>query len=1131
MTIRVSTLIATSKLVGRSSPPRLLRSRIAAPLTILCVLCALLTSCVGIAGAYSKLIPLGDFSSEHATGVAVDQSTGDVYVTNSEAFAQALNKFNATGGLLSPSPFGEGHFPSGAAVNPIDGDVYVLGNDVISYVGLGGGHFEPEIETYNPSGGLLSVFSVPRSGNGDLFGEPIGGGLFSEVQIASDSSGNVYVPVVVDNEVLEYDPGTCPVPSEPPEPCTPLKAFKGSGASALSEPTGVAVAPSGNVWVADKGNNRIEEFNPAGTVIGEIKSEETEGVQSIAVDGQGDVFALVINSVDSCTPLGLPCEHLVEYSASGAQIADIGAGSLLFAKGHEIPPSKNYRNTTMVAVDNATGRVYVTDAYNGVVWMFQPPAAPVLGQESAVEVGTSEAKLGAPVDPGGAQTTYRFEYDTREYREGEGPHGVSVPFPEGSAGEGLSSRTVWASAKGLAPGTTYHYRAIVTNALGTVVGPDETFTTETAAQVACPNEAVRGGYSAALPDCRAYELVTPLGKSAGQPENVLEAEQAEAYSSDDGDRFSFESTEVEPGSQSAGFEFLATRGASEWTTQSVLPLQSYTGDRCSWLGESHVVQYSADMTATIVYDNGAYAGPHSGGNDGEPNEKCLGEDREVVSGEPLTAENLLLRDNETGGYQLIDVTPPGVTPTNPKFFAASANLSVVLFEERAKLTPEAPSNTMNTYEWRAGVVRLFKFALPSGAPVAGSFVAFSDDGSEMFFTAGGNLYVSLNGGERTVQVDEARDGGSGPGGGGGFATVTPDGSQAFFTDEASAGLTGDTVAGSGTNLYSYDIDTGQLSDLTPVAHAGVSLVDIGEEGSYVYFTSGSVLSGAHANQIGEVAESGHSNLYVEHDGTITFVIQRGGADQEERFSFNGAFFGFQTTNSLTGYDTEGSPEIYLYSAAANRFKCATCNPSGEPGDGARFAGTLERGRQNPHFVSNDGQVFFDSGAPLLPRVTDGVTNVYEFDYGSGLHLISSGTSSSNSELLDSSPSGEDVFFLTRQALISGEVGEESDRVYDARVDGGFPEAAALPACTTADACRVASELQPAIFGEPSSQTFSGAGNIASPPSPPALKTVVKSKQCKKGFVKKKGKCIKKKQSKKATKAKKSNRATNERRGS
>ena len=63
------------------------------------------------------------------------------------------------------------------------------------------------------------------------------------------------------------------------------------------------------------------------------------------------------------------------------------------------------------------------------------------------------------------------------------------------------------------PGRTYHYRVVASNELGTVYGPDQTFTTLTAEQAACPNEQMRGGFSGRLPDCRAYELVTPPVKS------------------------------------------------------------------------------------------------------------------------------------------------------------------------------------------------------------------------------------------------------------------------------------------------------------------------------------------------------------------------------------------------------------------------------------------------------------------------------------------------------------------------------------------------------------------------------------------------------------------------------------------
>ena len=85
---------------------------------------------------------------------------------------------------------------------------------------------------YDPNtGALLSSFEVPASSN--LWG------IFTDVQIAADSAGNVYVPVAPENEVLEYSPGG-----------TLLKTFTGSGAGAPKEPTGVAVGSSGDLWVA-----------------------------------------------------------------------------------------------------------------------------------------------------------------------------------------------------------------------------------------------------------------------------------------------------------------------------------------------------------------------------------------------------------------------------------------------------------------------------------------------------------------------------------------------------------------------------------------------------------------------------------------------------------------------------------------------------------------------------------------------------------------------------------------------------------------------------------------------------------------------------------------------------------------
>ena len=92
--------------------------------------------------------------------------------------------------------------------------------------------------------------------------------------------------------MLEYSPSG-----------TLLKTFTGSGAGALKEPTGVAIDSSGNLWVADSGNDRIVELDSSGAPVevnGKPVEIESEGVSSVALDGHGDVFALVDSSADPC---------------------------------------------------------------------------------------------------------------------------------------------------------------------------------------------------------------------------------------------------------------------------------------------------------------------------------------------------------------------------------------------------------------------------------------------------------------------------------------------------------------------------------------------------------------------------------------------------------------------------------------------------------------------------------------------------------------------------------------------------------------------------------------------------------------------------------------------------------------
>ena len=152
----------------------------------------------------------------------MEQSTGDVFVAGLDNEAGTpIGKFSATGEpIVPPPPFGT-NFEAGAAIDPADGDLYVL-------------NIFGSIQTFDP-------------GTGEMVGAPFpvtaSGGLFERImQIASDSSGDVYLPDPAENAVLEYSAAG-----------VLLSTFTGFGEDPLSGPTGVAVDSSGNVWVADTG--------------------------------------------------------------------------------------------------------------------------------------------------------------------------------------------------------------------------------------------------------------------------------------------------------------------------------------------------------------------------------------------------------------------------------------------------------------------------------------------------------------------------------------------------------------------------------------------------------------------------------------------------------------------------------------------------------------------------------------------------------------------------------------------------------------------------------------------------------------------------------------------------------------
>jgi hypothetical protein len=175
--------------------------------------------------------------------------------------------------------------------------------------------------------------------------------------------------------------------------------------------------------------------------------------------------------------------------------------------------------------------------------------------------------------------------------------------------------------------------------------------------------------------------------------------------------------------------------------------------------------------------------------------------------------------------------------------------------------------------------------------------------------------------------------------------------------------------------------------------------------------------------------------------------------------------------------------MYVYDEAHETLKCVSCPSSGAPTTSPTLVtpATAVHGvgfalQYRPRFLSADGRyVFFTTTDALVSQDTNGLPDAYEYDVETGkLYLLSSGTGDVGAWFADASASGGDVFFLTRQSLVGGDVDTLID-LYDARVNGGLAESP-LPVACVGDACQGAQGPAPG-FASPSG--FAGAGNQAS----------------------------------------------------
>jgi hypothetical protein len=620
------------------------------------------------------------------------------------------------------------------------------------------------------------------------------------------------------------------------------------------------------------------------------------------------------------------------------------------------------------------------------------------------------------------------------------------------------------------------------------------------AEEACPNEQLRAENSSTnLPDCRAYEMVSPSQKN-GNDITAQSGGVATTRGAPSGDRVMFLSNGAfadAPQSYTSFLNYIASRGPEGWVTHTALPPTSPPG---FVFGTSGVQGISRDLALEVL----------------------VGADPPLVAGAQLHTANLYLRNNDAGTYDLLTPTGPPATERGygPMFAAASADFSHIVFESEFPLTPEAPPNVKNIYEWTAGHLRLVN-VLPGGTPAAGGAVvgpktfssgageiymqhAVSSDGSRIVWTdvATGQLYMRV-GGTTTVQISASQRATPDPHGAqpAVFRDATPDASKVFFTSEEM--LTDNSTSGASESptpeLYEYDINTPALIDLSVDQHPGesadvVGMIGSSSDGAYVYFAAkGRLAEGAVHGE-----DSGPKNIYLSHEGELRWLgaaegeagwelgWTEGGKGKPSRVSADGRFLLLSSKLPLTGYDTAGHFQFYLYDAERRVTTCVSCNPTASQSSadassevpinlGPAFASAFNR------TLSADAhRVFFDTPEALVPQDTNGKMDVYEWQNGQ-VRLISSGKSRDDSYFAEASENGDNAFFLTRESLVGQDIDSSMD-LYDARVEGGFP-APIVPATCSVDECPAGSNNPPAL-PLPSSASVFGNGNLTQPAPKP-----------------------------------------------
>jgi hypothetical protein len=1007
-----------------------------------------------------------------------------------------------------------------------------------TFIGLGGVGFEewtPDNERVGPlfGGDKLAGFQDVHTVAFDRSGGPTDGRIYARGKETSQIA--VFGPPVVipDVEDVEADPDHEAIsllatidPAGGPEVSSCKVEYGLSQSYDKDEPCDVPTPYSGEtevsveipgLGVGDTIHYRFVVSNANGTNTTDDATAKTEAVLDVETKAATDLASTSALLNGSLDPDGVATDYYFEWGISTDYTQETPQETIPAASGEtpvnptpieNLQPGRTY-HYRLVAT-NSLGTSY------GPNRSFAAPASPRIASVWSNDVASTSAVLNATISPFGYETAYYFEYGlTPSYGN---------TLPEVSIGSVNETQSVSRQISSLQPGVTYHYRVVATNEWGTSRSRNATFSFN---PPSCPNAHVRQRIGANyLPDCRAYELVSP-GNAGGIV--LFPGEVIRNYGNDglnflaSGFRLKVQNSGGLATSPSRfGFHgglggipglhspnaildrYVATRTNHGWVT-------TYPGQKGDETFLAASPFCSDSLTTCIDYrvDPEEFAIRSRAPSVWDVSGKSLGR-------WPTNLEEV------AGGEEYVGDHVP------------SPDFSHFVFSSRdhAFASGGVAGSPGSVYdnEIAAETVEIASL-LPNGDPIprdagpSDEFIrvaAVSRDGSHILMStvAPGeerHLYMRVDG---AVSYD------LGKGAGARFAEMSEDGSTVAFTSAAQ--ITSDDTDSS-VDMFVWSEETNEVirvsqgngrgdtdvcnaswigaCDVAPIEPERPELDDvISADSGDVYFYSPEQLDPENPGVINE------RNLYGLHEGKAKFVATFDPGTEVERMqiSSSGSHAAFLTTAQLTPYENT-SPnssgvdtawrEMYLFEAATGEVTCVSCIPTGEPptveweevGLVSSIAGKMLKdvmASQSGRFMSDDGRIAFATADALVPQDSNEKIDVYEY-VDNRPQLITSGVGDRDHQIGNDftpvttiglegiSRDGIDLYFSTFETYVPQDVNGSFLKFYDARTNGGFLAVPPPLPCTAADECHgdtSAAQAEPRIG---TSGALGASGNVVS----------------------------------------------------